>query len=402
MPDPYNYTQGFQQPNLVADFTRGMQLGEMAQQRELERLKMQQAMLLAEQKRKEQEAMQGEVLSVAENPTLDGIRKLVIKHPALSAPYKEIMSSLSSEQSESTKKQAWNVFSALQSGRKDIAIEILGKSEQAARNSGLTAQADGMKLQRELLEKAETGEAGDKAVLLGAGTFLASVDPENYDKYVKSQLEAAKAPAEIKIAEAKAKFALETVAADLNLTKAQTNKVLAETNKLDQETRKMALEAENAKANGGLTTEKRFDFEDKLRKEYTIRSKGMTDAQQTMSIIKSSAADGSGAGDLALVTAFMKMLDPGSVVRESEFANARDTAGLLENLKNQAQKLQKGSFLDPSQRASFTRLAGDYLKAAEVTGTKARSALEKVVKSYGLSSENVFGTPAERTVTVEF
>lgn len=402
MPDPYNYFQGFQQPDLASSFTQGIQLGEMARQRELEQAKMRQQIALAEQKRKEQEAMQGELLSVAENPTLDSIRKLVIKHPSLSAPYKEVMSSLSEEQIAETKKQGWNVFTALNSGRKDLAIEMLSKAEQAARNAGRNAQADGAKLQRELLEKAETGDAGDKAVLLGAGTFLASVDPENYTKYMAEQREQALLPSKVKEEEAKATFALEKAATDLGLNKAQTNKVLSETQKLDAETRKLALEMESMKAGGVLPVDKRFDFEDKLRKEYTTRVKGMTDSQQTMAIMKASAADGSGAGDLALVTAFMKMLDPGSVVRESEFANARDTAGLLENLKNQAQKLQKGSFLDPSQRSSFVKLAGEYLKAAEATGAKARSGLEKVVKSYGLSSENVFGTPSERSVDVSY
>lgn len=214
MPDPYNYFQGFQQPDLASSFTQGIQLGEMARQRELEQMKLRQQIMLAEQQKKEREAMQGELLSVAENPTLEDIRRLVIKHPSLSAPYKEVMSSLSEDQQAETKKQGWNVFTALTNGRKDLAIEILSKAEQSARNAGKTAQADGAKLQRELLEKPETGEAGDRAVMLGAGTFLASIDPTNYDKYMKSQIEAAKAPAE------------------LAKTKAETEKLKVETENL--------------------------------------------------------------------------------------------------------------------------------------------------------------------------
>ena len=44
-----------------------------------------------------------------------------------------------------------------------------------------------------------------------------------------------------------------------------------------------------------------------------------------------------------MITGFMKMLDPGSVVRETEFATARDTAGLFERLTNEATKIAIGT-----------------------------------------------------------
>lgn len=206
MAEPFNYMQGFKQPDLAADFLKGMQIGELSRQRALETEKLRQQALLAEQKRKEQEAMQAEVSEVAANPTLEGMRRLAIKHPSLSEPYKKIMESLSEDQKTNTRQQAWTVFAALESGRKDIAIESLTKLEQAARNAGQTGAADGAKFQRELLENEETGEAGDKAVLLGAGTMLASIDPENYTKYMAERRAQAKEPSLLKTAQAEAKI----------------------------------------------------------------------------------------------------------------------------------------------------------------------------------------------------
>jgi hypothetical protein len=46
----------------------------------------------------------------------------------------------------------------------------------------------------------------------------------------------------------------------------------------------------------------------------------------------------------------MKMLDPGSVVRETEFANAQNTAGLMAKLKNSAKRVQDGQISLESQR----------------------------------------------------
>jgi len=184
---------------------------------------------------------------------------------------------------------------------------------------------------------------------------------------------------------------LKKQAADLGLTSAQTNKVLAETKNLGLESKKAILELEATKK-GELPPEKRFDMEKKLRDDFVKRTSNFIEGERNYEVIRSSAADNSGAGDVALVTSFMKMLDPGSVVRETEFANARDTAGLLEQLKNQAQKVQTGQFLGTEQRAAFSRLAKQYLDAAKKQQDNVKKDLSVVVKDYKLSKDNVFGT----------
>jgi hypothetical protein len=90
----------------------------------------------------------------------------------------------------------------------------------------------------------------------------------------------------------------------------------------------------------------------------------------------------------------MKMLDPGSVVRESEFAQAQDTAGLLSKLAASAGRVKSGQVLVPAQREEFTRLADKYMTAAGVHEKKVRDSLGFIVKNYGLNEENVFGTMA--------
>ena len=47
------------------------------------------------------------------------------------------------------------------------------------------------------------------------------------------------------------------------------------------------------------------------------------------------------------------MLDPGSTVREGEFANAQNAAGVPDQIRNLYNKLITGERLNPTQRADF-------------------------------------------------
>lgn len=109
------------------------------------------------------------------------------------------------------------------------------------------------------------------------------------------------------------------------------------------------------------------------------------------------AKNPSGPSDLAMVFSFMKMLDPGSVVRESEYATAAGArAGLtrLEDagvyvptaLKMAAEKLQTGQTLTPDQRRQMLDLAKNNYLASE-------SRVEKYKKSYIDIGKNVYGIP---------
>jgi hypothetical protein len=210
--------------------------------------------------------------------------------------------------------------------------------------------------------------------------------------------QAEKAAVDAKYAEREAVDAIIKRAADTGLTKAQTNKVLVETGKLGIESKKAALELEVLKATGGVDPDKKFTQEEKIRKEHQTRTKVYGELQGTFGNIKSSADTGNGPGDIALITSFMKMLDPGSVVRETEFATARDTAGLFTQLENRLQKAKDGQLLNPTQRKEYVALAQKYLESAQKKAGEEKVALGVIVKNYKLNPENVFG-PEEKPPT---
>ena len=56
---------------------------------------------------------------------------------------------------------------------------------------------------------------------------------------------------------------------------------------------------------------------------------------------------------MSLIFSYMKMLDPGSTVREGEFATAQNAAGVPTQVRNVYNRAKTGQMLAPEQRADF-------------------------------------------------
>lgn len=104
-----------------------------------------------------------------------------------------------------------------------------------------------------------------------------------------------------------------------------------------------------------------------LRKEFTglSRIKNFSDVTEAYTRIIKSAKDPSAAGDLALIFNYMKVLDPASVVRESEFAAAAKAGGLGPRIQAAVEQIERGTRLAPEQRADFVNRATQLYQGAE-------------------------------------
>jgi len=80
--------------------------------------------------------------------------------------------------------------------------------------------------------------------------------------------------------------------------------------------------------------------------------------------INKSLDAGTAAGDLAASTKLMKLLDPTSVVRESELVMAMQATWKLDQLYNYANKIATGQFLSPKQKGEFRSLATEFYNSA--------------------------------------
>lgn len=120
--------------------------------------------------------------------------------------------------------------------------------------------------------------------------------------------------------------------------------------------------------NGQVEPPKEYDYkgESDLRKEF-IGQQTVKDFRKQATAygrIVASAKDPSAAGDLAMIFNYMKVLDPGSVVRESEFATAERATAWLQSseeagitvprpIASGIRQIATGQRLSPEQRADF-------------------------------------------------
>ena len=90
-----------------------------------------------------------------------------------------------------------------------------------------------------------------------------------------------------------------------------------------------------------------------LRGEFINQSKVFVSVRDAYNRVEASAKDPSPAGDLSMIFNYMKILDPGSVVRESEFATAANSGSVPQRIRAQYNKVVAGERLDKNMRADF-------------------------------------------------
>jgi hypothetical protein len=94
-----------------------------------------------------------------------------------------------------------------------------------------------------------------------------------------------------------------------------------------------------------------------LRKEVNAQLKPYTEVGDMWAKVRQAGSNPTAANDLALIFGYMKILDPGSVVREGEFANAQNSAGVPDRLRATYNNLLRGERLTEVQRQDFLRSA---------------------------------------------
>jgi hypothetical protein len=103
-------------------------------------------------------------------------------------------------------------------------------------------------------------------------------------------------------------------------------------------------------APAGSRDDRGFDQEDKLRTQFNTLAKPYREVAQGLDKVEASLGLGTGAGDTAAIFAYAKILDPNSVVRESEFAQMQNVGGLVGRLSSLYNQAKDGQVLTPEQR----------------------------------------------------
>ena len=121
-------------------------------------------------------------------------------------------------------------------------------------------------------------------------------------------------------------------------------------------------EAPSAAEENKIVLDTFYKVEGAYKKDVVV--KGFLELKDKWQKIESSyeqayVVDNPKVADLSMIFAYMKMLDPRSVVREGEQQQASGTGSLLDDAKNTYNKLLGTGSLTDNQRKSFRNLAAD-------------------------------------------
>ena len=430
MAQPFDY--GVNIPDPAQAFTQAYQMGTVITQQRL-----------AQEEAQKKQLLQTELANLYKNPNAtatDYARVAAFLPKEQAAIVQQGFERKTKEQQQTDLLMGGQVYSAIKAGRLDIAEIRLTEKATALRNSGRENEAKAAENALELIKlKPELAQAtiglymaklpggteyltnADKALAIiraeqlapsGLREAVAKAEKAESDAKIalanatnapeKAAAEAALVQAQAEKAQVDAKYEeqikladLKKKAADLGLTTAQTNQVLAQIRKLGVETQKAVLELEASKTpNGTIPEEKRPEFESKIRKEYNDQTKPYQEVKAAYGRVLSS--EDTAVGDLSLIFGYMKMLDPGSVVREGEFATAQNATGVPERIMNIYNKVATGQRLSPSQRNSFKGQANGLYSSALEGEKTVRTGLERISKGYGLNTNNIFYSATEQ------
>ena len=212
---------------------------------------------------------------------------------------------------------------------------------------------------------------------------LLEMAPEDQDQRLRIVQAAAQSTQERSTAagaaETRATAARQATTAEGSLELRREENKLAEENRVDE------------------TVEQNLKTEEGLRKEVDGLLKDYFLVSDATARVRAAGDDPTGAGDLAMIFNFMKILDPGSTVREGEFANAQNTGGIDDKVIGLYNGIVNGKRLSVDQRADFLGQAESLFEAQTAEAQKTATAFERIATSAGVNVNNVLAVFQERS-----
>lgn len=154
---------------------------------------------------------------------------------------------------------------------------------------------------------------------------------------------------------------------------------------------RLKWEQEKDQRDAGKPSQQQVSAEMKLSDDYRAQSKAFQETARQIGIVNSAlkmATTNPGAA-LAAGTSFMKILDPNSVVRESELGMALNASGWFDRAANVGQMLKSGRVMTKTQAENLAREANDLFEQAAAAQQQIDAAFRDRSTRYGLNPDNV-------------
>jgi hypothetical protein len=193
---PMNYTLDVKNPfeGALQGVQAGFNISNAMDQSQAQQLALQQKQAALDQ----QKQMQTDLGALAQkqNPSAQDFAQITTKYPQLAEHFKNTWNMLNSDQQQARLGQATQVYAALQSGKPEIAKDLLTKQVQAAKNSGNEQDAQAANTMLQMVD------LHPQVALNSAGLMLSSV--LGPDKFATTFSTLAKLPGEVRKGEAEA------------------------------------------------------------------------------------------------------------------------------------------------------------------------------------------------------
>jgi hypothetical protein len=203
---------------------------------------------------------------------------------------------------------------------------------------------------------------------------------------VKDQITNARKDLEFQLDQHKFGYQQQHDAAQLGVTmrgQNMTSQRAAEANRLKGQ--------ENLINQQGIVGKQVRETELKLQDDYRTESKGFAETSTAMKKVLGSIdkADTNPGSALAAGTAFMKLLDPNSVVRETELGMALNSSGWFDRATNIANQLQSGKIMTKTQKENLKKASEDLFEEAKASQLEVDAAYKQRAEAYGADPSRV-------------
>lgn len=134
-----------------------------------------------------------------------------------------------------------------------------------------------------------------------------------------------------------------------------------------------------------------LDRAEALRREYLNNpvTKATQEVASAYAKMQEAARSPSAAGDMSLIYGFMRMQDPGSTVREGEFASAQNASGVPDQIRSMYNRALSGERLAPNVRTDFLGQAGGLYRAQIGRFTPLADNYKRLATQAGIPPEDV-------------
>lgn len=160
--------------------------------------------------------------------------------------------------------------------------------------------------------------------------------------------------------------------------------------------RRRAREAKSSAMAGDLSqlvVQRASALRDDFRSEPAVK-KAETIADATR-LVRAAAESATPAGDISLVFAYMRVLDPNSTVKTSEYATAEQATNVPDQIRNLYNRLLQGTRLNDRQRMDFVARSNDIAREQSRSIQAQISRFGRISERYGVPSDLVVYDPFE-------